>query len=94
MTDATTVPADWRSRACLRPRLVATILGVSLRQVRRLIANGELRSVRIGAVRLVPVPAVLELVGEQAPSLAAPDAPRLLRDRARQALGELERRVG
>jgi excisionase family DNA binding protein len=72
---------------------VAEILGISLRQVRRLIANGDLHSVRVGAVRLVPVPAVLALVGEQPPSPVA-SATNPLRDRARRAIHEMKRRAG
>jgi excisionase family DNA binding protein len=46
----------------LRPRQIAEQLDVSLRTVRRWIANGTLPSVKIGGVRLVAEDDLLRLV--------------------------------
>jgi hypothetical protein len=54
----------WREKAELRPAEVAKVSGRSLRTIRRKIADGALPSRLADGVRLVPVRAVLELVGE------------------------------
>ena len=58
------VPADWRSYAELRPSVVARVSGRSLRAIRRKITSGELPSRLVDGCRLIPVRAVLALVGE------------------------------
>jgi hypothetical protein len=87
-----TVPADWRSYAELRPSLVARISGRSLRAIRRKIERGELPSRKVDGCRLVPVRAVLELVGE-VPGTAAAPAPTV-RARADEILSHFRGRHG
>ena len=48
----------------VRPRDAADRLGLSERKVRGLIASGELRSVKIGAARLIPVVDLERLIGQ------------------------------
>jgi hypothetical protein len=55
---------DWRLKAELRPSEVAWVSSRSLRTIRRKIASGELPSRFVDGCRLVPIRAVLELVGE------------------------------
>ena len=55
---------NWRDKAELRPAEVAEVSGRSLRTIRRRIADGSLPSRFCDGVRLVPIHAVLELVGE------------------------------
>lgn len=48
----------------LRPRQVAELLNVSERTVRALVASGRLRSVKIGAARLIPFAELEKLLSE------------------------------
>jgi len=58
------VPPNWRCFAELRPALVAAVSGRSRRTIERMIENGRLPSRKAAGCRLVPIQAVLELVGE------------------------------
>jgi len=62
---------SWRERERVRPREVAELLGLSVRQVFRLIARRELEATRLGRCTLVSVSSVLELLGERAPEATA-----------------------
>ena len=86
--------ASWRTRAALRPREVAEVSGLSLRTVQRQIASGDLPSHRRGRCRLVPIAAVLELVGaEPAPEARVAAAPTIRR-RADEILAHIRRKHG
>jgi excisionase family DNA binding protein len=47
---------------CVSRRQAAVMLGVSLRTIATLVTKGELRSVKIGARRVVPISAIEELI--------------------------------
>ncbi|HME69191.1 MAG TPA: helix-turn-helix domain-containing protein [Myxococcota bacterium] len=67
----------WRSLPTLRPREVALISGLGEQHVRRLIDSGELESRRVGRAVLVPVRAVVGLLGEGSPGELAARPPCL-----------------
>lgn len=49
-------------RAALRPREAAHALGVSPSKIAKMLATGELRSVKLGWARLIPVDAIDEIL--------------------------------
>lgn len=53
-TPATNTPP----RSALRPKEAAKSLGVSPRKLAKMLKSGELRSVKLGWVRLIPVDAI------------------------------------
>ena len=91
MSAATTpVPPDWRNRAMLRPSLVAAVTGLALSKVYRMLDSGQLECRRIAETRLVPVRAVLEMVGENVPESTAEGAPcARVNPRARAAVARM-----
>jgi excisionase family DNA binding protein len=52
-------------RKSVRPREAARLLGVSRETVYVLMRSGQLRSVRLGRARLIPVAALDELLSSQ-----------------------------
>lgn len=57
------------ARAALRPREAAHALGVSPSKVAKMLAKGELRSVKLGWARLIPVDAIDEVLGRSPASV-------------------------
>lgn len=55
---------NWRTLPTLRPSEVAVVTGLAVGHIRKLIASRELPVHRVGTAVLVPVQAVLALVGE------------------------------
>ncbi len=53
---------NWRERASLRPSEVAEVTGLSLATVRRMIARGELRAIRVGRSVIVRTEEVERIV--------------------------------
>jgi excisionase family DNA binding protein len=85
---------DWRSRAALRIREVADLLGVRPATVRRLVRSGQLPALRLGRILVVPTHALRSRLGElepaaSTPPLAPPATPRAIKVRAARILGEL-----
>jgi len=60
------LPAILRNRVSLRVSEVADVIGISQGLVRKLIEKGTLQSTQVETAILIPVSAVLELVGESA----------------------------
>lgn len=93
---ASRIPPDWRERPVLRRATVAALSSLSTRTLDRMIARGEIASRKVGRVRMIPIAAVLELLGEPAVSNAPalPDIPALpppTTFEERQALADAER---
>ena len=79
----------WRERERLRPREVAELLGVSTRQVYRLIQRRDLQAIRLGRCTLVAVASVVELLGERAPTTAPPGRSVRVSEEARRFVAKL-----
>lgn len=90
---------DWRSRAALRIREVADLLGVRPATVRRLVRSGQLPALRLGRILVVPTHALRARLGElepavSTPPLSPPATPRAIKVRAARILGELRSGTG
>lgn len=55
-------PAGEPPRAAVRPREAARMLGVSESKVAKMLAKGELRSVKLGWARLIPMDAIADVL--------------------------------
>ena len=53
-------------RAAISPDEAALMVGLSRSRIYQLIGSGELRSIKVGRRRLVPMSAISELLGEAA----------------------------
>lgn len=54
------------TRAAVSPDEAALMVGLSRSRIYQLIGSGELRSIKVGRRRLVPMSAISELLGEAA----------------------------
>lgn len=54
------------ARAAVSPDEAALMVGLSRSRIYQLIGSGELRSIKVGRRRLVPMSAISELLGEAA----------------------------
>jgi excisionase family DNA binding protein len=62
MTTKPTPATDTPPRSALRPKEAAQSLGVSPRKLAKMLKSGELRSVKLGWVRLIPVDAIEDVL--------------------------------
>ena len=85
---------NWRILPTLRVAEVAAIVGISQREVRRRIADGQLPSVLEGGTRLVPVSAVLEIEAraQRATSATSPGTGKVLAPRHEKWIRRLTNR--
>ncbi len=63
------LPSDWRQRASLTIAQAAQLLSVRPEYVYRLSYRGDIRTVKLGGRRVVPVSSLLELIegGDRVP---------------------------